>query len=291
MSMVHSLSLIKPLPLVEPNRDPTLPHPREREQRARFRVYFFGLFRLLYNNQALEQPVWRRNKAKSLLKWFLLHPGALCSADQLVTLFWPDISPETAYSNLHVTIHYLRRLLEPSLAPGQRSSFVHRHVNNFYQFMLDETWWVDVLEVQELVETGRELDQNGDFSGAAFYYRKVVGYCEKGFLPEDIYEDPFQQDRRHYECLFLQILLRLIEISQQHNVLHEVLDYAYQALYIDPYYEPAVKAIAHVYMEQGNTSVAMRTIDEFQRFLDDEMGIEPGKDILALRDQITSNLR
>jgi len=261
-------------------------HPREREQRALFRVYLFGPFRLLHNKQSLGEPVWRRNKAKSLLKWFMLHPGELCSADQLIDLFWPDISPEAAYGNLHVTIHYLRHLLEPEAPRGQDSTYIRRHANNFYQFVTNDNWWADVFEVQDLFETARKLDKAGDEAKAAFYYRKIVGYCEQGFLPEDLYEECFQPYRRHHECLYLQALLRLIEIYQQRNECHEVLEYAYQALHLDPYYEPAIKAVVGVHIEQGNLSGAVRTLDEFQRFLKEELGIEPGRDIQALRKKI-----
>lgn len=261
-------------------------HPREREQNALFRVYLFGPFRLLHEKQPLGEPVWRRSKAKSLLKWFILHPGELCSADQLVDLFWPEVSPEAAYSNFHVTIHYLRRLLEPTITRGQDSLYIRRHTNNFYQLVIDAGWWSDVLEVQNLLEGAKRLERTGEDTKAAFCYRKIVSYCERGFLPEDTYEEAFHQYRRHYDCLYQQALLRLIEIYQQRNELHEVLEYAYQALHQDPYYEPAIKAVASVYIGQGNVSGAARMLDEFERFLDEELSIEPGKDIQALRKSI-----
>ncbi len=280
---------ISPSVLMNANTTSDYIHAREREQKAHLRLYFFGQFRLLQKDQPLEQAVWRRNKAKSLLKWFIFHPNELCSADQLITLFWPEMSIETAYSNFHVTIHYLRRLLEPALARGQNSSFIHRHASNFYQIHLDESWWADILEVQSLFESARRLDGRCEYTKSAFCYRKIASYCEKGFLPEDIYEDAFQPYRRHYECLYLQTLLRLIEIGQQRNEHYDVLEYAYMALHTDPYYEPAVKAIAAVYLEQGNVSGALRTLNEFQRFLGAEMGIEPSREIMALREKITSD--
>src|SRR5689334_14396646 len=91
----------------------------------RYRTHFFGPFRLFLDNQPLGEP-WRRNKAKALLKWFLLNPGKYYSADQLIDLFWADFSPDAAICNLHVTIHYLRHLLEPFLNSHQKSSFL-RH--------------------------------------------------------------------------------------------------------------------------------------------------------------------
>ncbi len=264
-------------------------HPREREKNALLRIHLFGPFRLLYSKQPQKQTAWRRNKAKSLLKWFILHANKLCSAEQLALIFWPDVPLENAYGNLHVTIHYLRRLLEPSLTRGQHSTFIRLHSNNFYQFQSAASVWTDVFEVQELLESARKMDAMGEPLKAAFYYRKIASYCEQGFLPEDIYDDCFQQHRRYYECLYLQTLLRLIEIGQVRNEFHEVLEYAYLALRLDPFYEPAVKAITTVHMEQGNVLGATRTLNEFQGFLEKELGTDLGHELLELKQKITNN--
>src|SRR5437588_4152712 len=80
-----------------------------------YKVHFFGPFRVMRDNQPLGEPMWRRNKAKTLLKWFLLNRGRMFSADQLITWFWPDMSKASAKRNFHVAISYLRHLLEPDL--------------------------------------------------------------------------------------------------------------------------------------------------------------------------------
>ena len=130
-----------------------LAHPREREHGAIYRAYSFGQFRLLCKDRPIREAMWRRNKAKALLKWFLLNPGKLCSADEFIDLFWPDLPLETACGNLHVTMHCLRHLLEPSLSPRQESKFIRRQTNNFYWFDMDETWWTDITDVQHLFDT------------------------------------------------------------------------------------------------------------------------------------------
>jgi DNA-binding SARP family transcriptional activator len=269
--------------------DLMLSYPYEREKNALLRIHLFGPFRLCYAEQPQKQTIWRRNKAKSLLKWFILHSDKPCSAEQLALIFWPDVPPENAYKNLYVTIHYLRRLLEPSLTQGQHSTFIRLHTNNFYQFHRNETLWTDIFEVQELLEAAEEMHALGEHLKAAFYYRKIASYCEQDFLPEDIYDDCFQPHRRYYERLYLQTLLRLMKIGELHNEFHEVLEYAYLALRLDPFYEPAVKAITTVHIEQGNASGAIRILNEFQKLLKEELGIDPSKDILELRQKIPNS--
>jgi len=258
-------------------------HPREREYSACYRTYFFGQFRLFAREKPVKETMWRRNKVKSLLKWFLLNPGKLCSADEFIDLFWPDVALETASGNLYVTIHCLRHLLESTLSPREASKFIRRQSNNFYWFEMDETWWTDIVDVQHLFDTARAFDACGDDVKASFYYRKVVSLCCLGFLPEDESEQWLRPYRQHYEYIYLQVLLRLIQIYQKRGELEEVLEYAYLASSLDVYCELAIKAIIDVYFKQGNMGMAMRRLDDFGSLLRQELGVEPSKEMHALR--------
>ncbi len=263
-----------------------LAHPREREHLATYRAYAFGQFRLFYEDKLVKEPMWRRNKAKSLLKWFLLNPGKLCSADQFVDLFWPELPLETAYCNLYVTIHCLRRLLEPTLSARQESKFIHRQSNNFYWFEADASWWIDTTAVQSLFDTAKTFDLRDHDSRASFYYRKIVNFCSLGFLPEDEGETWLNPYRQHYEHIYFHALTRLIQIYQQRNELDDMLEYAYLALALDPYCELAVKVIVESYVVQGNTSMAIHRLDGFHSFLRSKLGVEPSKEMRALRNKI-----
>lgn len=261
-------------------------HPREREYQAGYRAYLLGQFRFLREEQSIAEEMHRRSKAGTLLKWFLLNPGTLGSADEFIDLFWPDISSETALGNLHVTMHYLRRLLEPALAPRQKSRFIRRHANNFYSLQVDETWWIDTTELQQLFNTAREMDQQGYASKASFYYRKVISGCSLGFLPGDAGEQWLAPYRRLYERFYSQSLQHMIQLCTQKEEWDDVIEYAYQALAIDPYREPATKAIIHAHLQQGNISAANHALDGFCNFFQQTLGMEPGKDFHLLRKRI-----
>jgi DNA-binding SARP family transcriptional activator len=258
----------------------------EQENAASHRAYFFGPFRL-FRGSATYELHWRRNKAKSLLKWFILNQGKLFSADQLIDLFWPDMPPESAFKNLYVTIHYLRRLLEPELTSGQQSSFIRRNANNFYWFEMDESWWVDVLSLHHLLDQARELDRRGETMKATFYYQKIVNYCERGFLSEDSYEQCFQIYRQKYDLHFSQALARLIQIYLQQDDLERVLEYSHQALQVDPYCEQAASAIVKAHFLQGNVPKALKQFDNFHSFLQEELGLDPSEEFCLLREMIT----
>ena len=255
----------------------------------RYKAYLFGPFRVVRDNQVLGEPVWRRNKAKTLLKWFLLNPGKFLSVEQLNKLCWPDVEQTVASKNMHVTIHYLRRLLEPGLESGQKSTFIRRNRHNFYWFHLDESWWVDIIDIEHLSTSAKEADHSGNVTAAITYYRKLIEYYMLGFLPEEVYEDVFAPYRRQHDCAYAQILEKLMQLCTQVKMFDDVLTYGHQALSLDPYCESAVKAIASVYLEWGNVAGAIRSLDTFRDFLWQELEIAPGEDFLAFRKNILRN--
>jgi DNA-binding SARP family transcriptional activator len=253
------------------------------ELTALYRVYFFGPFRIMRGSQSVGELVWRRNKAKSLLKWFLLNPSRRFSSAQLIELLWPDTERLAGLRNLHVTINYLRHLLEPELLPHQESKFICRNKNNFYWFELDESWWADIFDVQRLVTLAREAELNGDLEAVILHHSKIAGYCSAGFLPADAYEDTFALYRRQYERIYKQVLESLIHLCSQLSMFDEVFSYSHQALLVDPYCEPAIKAIISAYFLQGNIAGAIRKLADFQHLLKEDLGTEPSEDILVLK--------
>lgn len=261
---------------------PSWPH-------ARYKASFFGPFRVMLDEQPLGEPTWRRNKARALLKWFLLNPGDLFSVDQLSRLFWPDITLNAAISNLHVTIHYLRHVLESSLAPGRPSSFIRRNRHNYYWFELNDVWWTDVLEVQYLSKLVKEAERVGEIPKMMRLYSQLLAHYNLKFLPEDIYEDVFASYRRQHDYAHVQLLSQAMHLYMQAGQLDDALACAMQILSVDPYNEDAVKTLVGIHMHQGNTTGAIRQIDNFQRFLKQDLGVEPGEDILNLRKNILAS--
>lgn len=260
-----------------------------RKSTVLYEVHFFGPFRVMRDHQPVGEPVWRRNKAKSLLKWFLLNTGRMFSADQLIKSFWPDTLKASAERNFHVAIHYLRHLLEPDLLPRQKSSYICRNKDNLYWFELDENWWADIFDVHHHFLKAKEAEQQKQQTEAITHYRQIVTHCSKGFLHEDAYEDIFSPYRRHYERIYIEVLERLMWLYTQSNMLDEVLTYAHYALQADPYCEPAVKAIAYAYLHQGNAAGAIHQLDDFRTILRIDLGIEASDDILCLRKEMAEH--
>lgn len=258
---------------------------------ARYKAYFFGPFHVTLDDQHLGEPTWRRNKARALLKWFLLNPGDLFSVEQLSTLLWPEATRKVAASNLHVTLHYLRRTLEPELAPGSASTFIRRNRHNYYWFELNNLWWTDIAEVQYLSTAAREAEASGNITIALDLYSQIITYHSRGFLPEDIYEDVFSTYRRQFDYSYTQLLEHLMELYRDAARFDDALSCALYLLSVDPYSESAIKTMADIHLRQGNITGALRRIDDYWHALKQDLGIDPGDEILALRKAILKTRR
>ncbi|GCE15626.1 AfsR/SARP family transcriptional regulator [Tengunoibacter tsumagoiensis] len=258
---------------------------QRKEDTLHYKAYLFGPFLFFRQGQLIEQSHWRGKKVKTLLKLFLMNPGKIYSTDQLIDLLWPDLDFKSSVSSLHVTLHNLRRLLEPTLTSRQPSRFIH-HSAHFYWFEIDDSWWVDTLEVQNLFQSAKDLEKAGNVTAAASHYRRVMRICQRDLLPEDSYEDWCLPYQRQYQFVHSHAVQKLIQFHYQHHDFEGVIEYANEALYFDPYSEPAMKAIVDAYVRQGNMAKALQEYERFRAFLSGELGIEPCEEMKDLRAKI-----
>ncbi|MBB0227960.1 hypothetical protein FOE67_00135 [Streptomyces calidiresistens] len=212
--------------------------------------------------------------------------------DQLIDIGWPDAAPEKAASGFHVAMHCLRRLLEPELRPGQKSSFIVRSGTGFYRFEPTENWWTDAQEVGRFFRWARDSDTRGDARRACFYYSRVTAYAIRPFLEEEEPHRPWLvPHRRRYEGLHSQALIRLIQIHEALGELDEALEYAYQLLRLDPYSELATTVVIEALLRLGRPDHARRQLYRFLQSIEQDLGASASSNLLTLRDRITHSPR
>jgi DNA-binding SARP family transcriptional activator len=88
-------------------------------------LHFVGLggFAVLRGDERVHPSEFGRARARALLG-ALLCAGGPVHRDQLLEWFWPDLSPERGLRAFGVTLHALRRALEPQLERGAASSVI-----------------------------------------------------------------------------------------------------------------------------------------------------------------------
>jgi DNA-binding SARP family transcriptional activator len=261
---------------------PSALHPREIELGAEYRAYLFGHLRVFRHDSEMPLNAGGRRKAVEILEWFLLHPGSPCSAEQFVDMLWPEADPEKALTNFHVSLHALRRILEPDLGPRQPSTFIRRHAATIYTFETGGRWWTDVDDLELLYQRGHECDLAGETSRARFYYRRVAGYAARHRLLEGDSSPWLAPYRREFSIMCGHSLSRLMELDAAAGDQEELLETAYAMLRVDRYSEAAVRAIALSHLRNDNTRQAARLIATFCHGLERDLGLRPSRDLLEL---------
>jgi len=256
------------------------------EPPLRFQAWLFGPFRVLRDGAEIADPAWRRASARTLLKWFLLNPCHRFSAAELCETLWAGRSRTESLNKLHVTLHHLRRVLEPDL-PGRRpSSFIRTGENGRYWFDPLDCWWTDVGEMERLWRSARARSERGDPDVVIATLHRLLDYYSQGFLPEELYEDAFARFRDAHERRHDETLQALLKLYGDMGRRYEVLTCAQRMLDRDPYSECAVTALVESYLEQGNRAAAISELDRFVRLLNDDLGVQPSRRLMALRERM-----
>jgi DNA-binding SARP family transcriptional activator len=269
-------------------REDQLLHTQEYEFHAEFRAHFFGGFRVTHRGAPLGEGTPRREKGSQVLRWLLLNPLRPVAADELIEVFWPDQDPGRALAAFHVTLHSVRRLLEPDLPPRRASSFIHRGPGNFYHFDPADRWWSDVDEVDRLITAAHACEARGEVRRAGYYYRKFSNFCAMGFLPDERQAEWLAPYRQRYAEMHTLALTRLIQIARGVGPEEEVLDYAYRLLGTDNGNELAIEVIVDAYARAGNTGHAAWRLEHFLHLLTNELRVSPSVELLQLRERLRS---
>lgn len=251
-----------------------------------YEAQFFGPFRVWRDGVPVAEFNGGRASARTLLKWFLLHPGQSVDAAQLAGLLWPREKSVNCTKKLYVTLHAVRRALEPELTGRQPSRFVTVDQDGHYRFDLRGQWRIDVGDIEKLWTMARAAAERGDTAAQIRVYERLLDHYRQGFLPEDLYEDAFAlhrsvQDRGHDEALH-----NLLRLYRGAGLNYEALTTAMETLDRDPYAEDAITALVEVHLDQGNSTIALSHLDSFITTAEEELGVEPSNELLRLHERI-----
>ncbi|MEU8238204.1 bacterial transcriptional activator domain-containing protein [Actinoplanes missouriensis] len=180
-----------------------------------------------------------------------------------------------------MTLHYLRRVLEPDLSSRCPSRFIHTDAGRYW-FDPQDSWWTDVDEMRQLWTPARAADD-----AAIPALNRLLDYYRQGFLPEELYADAFAGFRDAHSRGHDEALHTLLGLYRDRGRRYETLTCAQQILDRDPYSEPTVTVLVEAHLEQGNRRAAIAELDRFLRVQGEDLGVKPSRHLLALRQRVT----
>ena len=247
-------------------------------------VTALGGLRVNRENAPVPEDAWEGHQPKRLLQAILSRGSRNISRDMLMEDLWPEGDPETAAKKFKVTLHRLRKALEPQMDRTFGSSYVHFRDN---LVSLDETRInTDVDEFKAAIEEGTEKERLGDLTSAVTCYHRAAQWYGGVFLADELYAPWTQQRRLELQDYCLNMFFRLAKLHETMQAFPKAI-WAYERIIgIDPYREEVYRKIMGLHARMGHRRQALRVYDACKKALWEGLEAEPDPLTIAAYDRI-----
>jgi predicted ATPase/DNA-binding SARP family transcriptional activator len=229
------------------------------------KLCLLGSFELIAEDHAIHLPT---RKMESLLTYLLLHP-AVQNRERLAALFWGDSPDELARRSLRTALSALRKELGEDFLITDRDT-----VQLNPQFPL----WVDVREMETQAREILAANHHNVLNIDVDLYR--------GDFLQDYYDEWVLEERDRYRSLFIEALAHFAQILKSKGEYQRAITVAQKIISIDSVNESAYQQLIFSYQALGKRSEALKSYDECQRRLGDQLGVKPSAETIALYEQI-----
>jgi DNA-binding SARP family transcriptional activator len=238
------------------------------------RLQLLGPFEAWRDGAPIPPAAWRGHKTRDLLKCLVLARGQYVSTDQLCDWLWPEAAPDAAQANLRSAVSDLRRLLEPGLASGRASAFIHTRREG-YRFNFDAPVSVDWLDLERALA-----------SPDAAVAEAALARWPGELLPEDPYAEWACPARERLQALRLDAWAALADRALAAGDHAAAVRAAENGLALDTGREALWRALMRAHHLGGDRAAALRAFDRCRAALARDLGTDPLPETLALHQQI-----
>jgi predicted ATPase/DNA-binding SARP family transcriptional activator len=234
------------------------------ESQPVLRVSLLGPFRVRIDDRAVPDDLWRRRKARAVVKLLALSPNYSLHREQVLDTLWPQMSPAAAANNLYVALYQARRALGSGNGPP---SFLHLEAD---QLVLagDHGIWVDADAFEAAYALARRSGDRAHYEAALELYRGEL-------LPEDRYEEWTERRRAALHDAYLHLLLDLAQLHEEQHALSAARATWERVLRAEPACETAHLGLMRCFARLGQRQFAMRQFDQLRAELRRELDAEP----------------
>lgn len=242
-----------------------------------------GSLRVVQGGRQLPESVWRRRKAKRLLKYVLISPSRAIPRDEIVDRLWGDLAPEQANSNFYRTLYEVRRILEPQ-APRSHSNYLLL-AGGVLSLAAERVASVDIDQFTAAVAEARRARRRGDAEGEHAALEMAAGlYCGDLFT-DDPYDPWIEPQRQRLRTLYEESLARLAALADAAQNPEQAAQYWQKLLELDESREEVCLALVERLLQLDRRSQALRWVEACERALA-ELEIPVSPSLQAARRQV-----
>ena len=255
-------------------------------------LHFFGPGTLL---DPSGQPVaLRSRKQLALLVYLVSEHATVHSRESLMTLFWPAEGRASAQNNLRFTLSHLRSLHEKMAEPGSAGGELLQADRHTVQ--IDPTWVsrADVNDFHQLLARTRQHNHSSRDQCAACQsalaqaVQLYQGEFLAGFALDDCpaFEEWLFMQRERLHVLVGEAYRDLATAAETQGDLGAARSFVQRQIELDPLREPAYRQQMRILARLGERSAALAVFERCRHLLNEELGLDPEPETLALHMQI-----
>lgn len=239
-------------------------------------LQFLGGFQLACG----DTPITSINvpRLQSFLAYLVLYAGIPQSRTRLAYLLWPDSTEAQAHTNLRNLLCKLRKMV-PSADEFLR---VERHT---LVWRNQADWTLDVLDFERAVARAEWAEREDNPIAQQVALEQAVALYKGELLP-GCYDEWILPVRERLFQLFLDVLERLLHLSEQEGDYPEAIRVAQRLLREDPLHEATYRHLMRLYAKSGNRGAVIRTYYTCATVLERELGVEPASATRLVYEQL-----
>ena len=212
----------------------------------------------------------KRATTLSLLAYLILKQGAPVARPTLAFTLFPDDSEDDALAELRRYLYLAAKAL-----PATETPWITADADTVRWSAPDGACSVDVLDFLTLA------DDPATHAAAVERYH--------GDLLEDSYDDWVIAQRERLRARYLDLLGQLVVAYRRARDHGQAILFANRLLAADPWREDVLRILMAVRYAAGDSAGALAECARFSKRLEDEMGVGPMPETIAVRDAILAN--
>ncbi|RME71589.1 MAG: hypothetical protein D6784_14935, partial [Chloroflexi bacterium] len=242
----------------------------------RLEIFTFGGLRLVRNGQPVANTGSRRVEA---LLAYLACADRPQPRELLADLLWDDRPQQQAMSNLRTVLSGLRKHFGPFVSITRAA----------VEMTPAAKVWLDVSELTEYARMARAGNMSMEVASritramSRFNGEFLEGFYLRGGRGFELW---LLQTRETQMTRLLDTLDRLVEFHLDHTAPAAGIPLARQRLQLDPLSEAGYRRLMHLLAADGQRLTALAQFEACRQMLNDEFGVEPEAETIALVAQI-----
>lgn len=214
----------------------------------------------------------KRRKSGQLLTLLVSSEGPL-PREQVIDRLWPDLDLGAADTSLRVSLHHLRRILEPYLGGKAKSRYIQAE-GGLVWFSRQPEVQVDLDEFREEMRLGDLAQQSGNLREAAQHFEAACRLYQGDLLADDPY--CLEDLREAWRSQFTGALDWLGEYYwHEAGSASKAINAFHRRLSVDETFEAAHQSLMRIYLETGQIDRARQQYLACREALKAQLGVEP----------------